>query len=130
MGDSLVWHPESADIVWTDIATFAELTRGGATRQDLDQATELWRGPFLEGFDLRDCSDWDEWLQLERSAWQQRMLDTLERAANAHAADGDWSGGLAHARRALGIDPFQERFHRQVMQLHEGAGDRAAALAQ
>jgi DNA-binding SARP family transcriptional activator len=129
VGDSLVWRPDTAELVWTDIAVFQELTRPSATRDQLDTAVELWRGPFLEGFDLRDCSDWDEWLELERAAWQQRMLDVLERAAEAHAGEGDWSGALAHARRALAIDPLQERFHRQVMRLYERAGDRAAALS-
>jgi DNA-binding SARP family transcriptional activator len=128
VGDSLVWRPESSDAAWTDIGAFAEQTRPGATREDLDQAIDLWRGPFLEGFDLRDCTDWDEWLDLERATWQQRMLDTLERAAEAHAARADWPGALAHARRALAIDPLQERFHRLVMRLYERAGDRAAAL--
>jgi DNA-binding SARP family transcriptional activator len=129
VGDSLAWRPDASVGAWTDLAAFAELTRPGASRDDLDRAVELWRGPFLEGFDLRGCADWDEWLELERTRWQQRMLDTLERAAEAHAADNDWPGALAHARRALAIDPFQERFHRQVMWLHERAGDRAAALA-
>ena len=129
LGDSLVWRPDPNAGVWTDLAAFVDLTRPGASRGDLDRAVELWRGPFLEGLDLRDCPDWDEWLELERSTWQQRMLDTLERAADAHAADSDWSGALTHARRALAIDPLQERFHRQVMWLHERAGDRAAALA-
>ena len=129
VGDSLVWRPEPADQVWTDIAAFQTLTRQSATREQLDTAVALWRGPFLEGFDLRDSSEWDEWLDLERAAWQQRMLDALERAAEAHASEGDWSGALAHARRALGLDPLQERFHRQVMRLYERAGDRAAALS-
>src|SRR5207302_6234454 len=129
VGDSLVWRPDAPHAVWTDIAAFLELTRPGASRSDLDRAVALWRGPFLEGFDMRECADWDEWLELERSTWQQRMLDALERAAEAHAADNNWSGALTHARRALAIDPLQERFHRQVMRLHERAGDRAAALA-
>ena len=129
VSDSLVWRPEPADLVWTDIAAFQQLTRPSASRDQLDAAVELWRGPFLEGFDLRYCPDWDEWLDLERAAWQQRMLDTLERAAEAHASDDDWSGALAHARHALAIDPLQERFHRQVMRVYERAGDRAAALA-
>ena len=129
VGDSLVWRPDVPHAVWTDIAAFLELSRPGASRSELDRAVALWRGPFLEGFDLRESTDWDEWLELERSAWQQRMLDALERAADAHAADNDWPGALAHARRALSIDPLQERFHRLVMRLHERAGDRAAALS-
>lgn len=129
VGDALVWRSDPADAVWTDIAAFAELSRSGAPREDLDRAVGLWRGPFLEGFDLRDCSDWDEWLEVERSAWQQRVLDAAERAAEAHAADADWARALALTRWALGIDPLRERLHRQVMHLYEQAGDRAAALA-
>src|SRR5207253_6605848 len=83
VGDSLVWRPTISEKVWTDIAAFQELARAGSPQANLDQAVELWRGPFLEGFDLRDCADWDDWLDQERSTWQQRMLDTLERAAEA-----------------------------------------------
>ncbi len=126
--DSLIWRPDPPSSVWTDIAAFAEFTGRHASREDLDRAVGLWRGPFLDGFDLRDCPDWDEWLDLERSAWQQRMLEVLERAAEAHADEQDWSGALAHTRRALAIDPLQERFHRLAMRLYERAGDRAAAL--
>lgn len=128
IGDALVWRPDPPGAVWTDLAEFNELTTPRATPAEVDRAVELWRGPFLEGFDLRDCSDWDEWLELERSTWQQRMLDVLERATEARAAASDVSGALAMARRALAIDPLQERFHRLVMRLHERAGDRAAAL--
>jgi DNA-binding SARP family transcriptional activator len=130
VGDALVWRPDPRTDVWTDIAAFAELTRPDASGADLDRAVQLWRGPFLEGLDLRDCPDWDEWLELERSAWLQRMLDTLERAAEAHGASGDWSAALTHTRHALAIDPLQERFHRLAMRLYERAGDRAGALSQ
>src|ERR687886_343304 len=87
VGDSLAWRPDANPGVWTDLAAFAELTRPGASRDALDHAVELWRGPFLEGFDLRGCADWDEWLNLERTTWQQRMLDALGRAdvAGGHA---------------------------------------------
>jgi DNA-binding SARP family transcriptional activator len=131
VGDSLVWRPDPShdQATWTDIAAFHDLVRAAASREQLDAAVDLWRGPFLEGFDLRDCPDWDEWLELERAAWQQRMLDVLDRASEAHAAEADWPAALAHARRALAIDPLQERFHRLVMRLYERAGDRAAALA-
>jgi hypothetical protein len=90
---------------------------------------ELWRGPFLEDFDPRDCPDWDEWLEVERQTWQQRILDTLERGAEASALEHDWATGLARARQVLALDPLQERFHRLTMRLHEQAGDRAAALS-
>src|SRR5262249_33865207 len=130
VGDTLVWRPDSTSAVWIDSAAFADLSRPGSPPADLDAAVDLWRGPFLDGFDLRDCEEWDAWLEVERSAWQQRVLDTLERAAEAHAAAQRWSIALAHARRALAIDPLQERFHRLVMHTLEQAGDRAAALAQ
>jgi DNA-binding SARP family transcriptional activator len=129
LGDSLVWRPDATSPAWTDLGAFLELTRPSASRAELTAAVALWRGPFLEGFDLRDCTDWDEWLELERATWQQRMLDALERAAEACAIERDWSVALAQARQALAIDPLQERFHRLVMRLYEREGDRAAALS-
>lgn len=129
VGDTLVWRPDATSATWVDIAAFAELTRLNAPARDLDEAVNLWHGPFLDGFDLRGCPEWDEWLDVERTAWQQRILDALERAADAHALTRDWPTALDHSRRALAIDPFQERFHRLTMRLHEQAGDRAAALA-
>ena len=57
VGDALVWRPDPAGGVWTDIAAFQARSRPTASKLDLDTAVELWRGPFLEGFDLRDCTD-------------------------------------------------------------------------
>jgi DNA-binding SARP family transcriptional activator/tetratricopeptide (TPR) repeat protein len=125
--DTLVWRADAN--AWTDLHDFRQLTRPGATRDELSAGVALLRGPFLEGFDLRDCPDWEDWLSLERAAWQQLGLDALERVAEADAAARDWPAALGHARRALTIDPLQERFHRQVMRFCEQSGDRAAALA-
>lgn len=129
VGDALVWRKDPSSGVWTDLLAFIELTRPGAPRIELDAAVDIWRGPFLEGFDLRDCPQWEDWLEVERAAWQQRILTVLERASEAHMAEADWSGALDHTRRALTIDPLQEHFHRLVMRIYERAGDRAAALS-
>jgi len=43
----------------------------------LAQALNLYRGPFLEGFALPDCPEFEAWLALERSAWERRCDDAL-----------------------------------------------------
>src|SRR5204862_4018701 len=46
VGDALAWRPDAAQPIWTDLAEFVELTRPGASREHIDTAITLWRGPF------------------------------------------------------------------------------------
>jgi DNA-binding SARP family transcriptional activator len=146
-GDTLAWQASSD--VWVDLHAFQSALHsiqpergaqagGSALRQDsaalrmqrLEQAAELYRGDFLDGFSVRDSASYDEWLRLERERWQQRWLNVLDQLIEGYAAAGAWPQALEHARRATAADPLQERFHRALMQLHYRSGDRAAALAQ
>ncbi|MBK9714376.1 MAG: AAA family ATPase [Kouleothrix sp.] len=135
-GDTLAWQP-TAD-VWVDLHEFQAAQLDRAQRgvlapertQRLEEAAGLYRGSFLDGFNVRDSESYDEWLRLERERWQQRWLNMLDQLIEAHAASGELDRALGHARRANAADPLQERFHRALMRLHYQAGDRASALAQ
>lgn len=124
----LCWRPE-AD-TWVDANAFSELTTDGATIEELERAVALWRGPFLDGFAIRDSAGYEEWLRLEQESWQERVLEVLDRLVTGYEATGNWNRALAHARRGLVVDPLQEHFHRAVMRVLARVGDRAAAIAQ
>jgi DNA-binding SARP family transcriptional activator len=131
-GDTLGWNPDAQTEV--DVLTFQALTRPArgmaAIAQRLEQALALVRGSFLDGFAVRDSASYDEWLQLERERWQQRVLNLLDQLVAHYEAERAWPLALDHARRAVALDPLQERFHRALMRVYALAGDRAAALAQ
>lgn len=133
-GDTLAWDPAAEAEV--DVQVFQRLARPergehpGDYAARLEQAAALYQGPFLDGFAVRDSASYDEWLQLERERWQQRVLNLLDQLAAHEEAAGAWDAALGHARRAVALDPLQERFHRALMRVYARAGDRAAALAQ
>lgn len=124
-GDTLIWRP--SDAVWVDTDAF---TVAGASLDALRATVDLWRGPFLDGFFVRDSVAYDEWLRQMREVWEQRFLTLLWRLVEGAQAAGQWTLMQQAAQQALRVDPLQERFHRALMTSLYQAGDRAAALAQ
>ena len=130
-----------ADGVAVDVAAFRQAAgnRGHAhgpeeacetCRRELADAVALYRGPFLEGFALRDSAAWDEWQSLEGEALRGELAETLRRLVALRRAEGLRAEAVAAGRRLLALDPLDEAGHRTLMRLHVEAGDRAAAVRQ
>ncbi len=90
----------------------------------------LYRGTFLDGFDLRDAPEWEEWVSARREELQARALTALETSGARHAARGEYSLAAGFYHRALAIDPWRETSHQALIRMYALTGDRAAALAQ
>lgn len=132
-GSDLAWAAGAT--VTVDASEFRALCQaarsGGAADTDiLVSALSLWRGPFLDRFDLPGASLYDEWLAEERGRWEQAILNVLTAVLQRKEAAGAWTEVIEHARRGLAISPFQERFHRSLMVAYYQNGDRALALSQ
>jgi DNA-binding SARP family transcriptional activator len=126
-GDEIGWDPAAP--IQVDTTTFLDLTRTLDPR-GLAPAIALWRGPFLEGFAVGDSEAYDQWLGQERVVWEQRVLTALDTAVKAMLTAARWDSALQYARKALAIDPLQERFHRPIMTALYHTGNRAGALSQ
>jgi len=98
--------------------------------QRLQQAAALYRGSFLEGFSLRDSAAFEEWALYEQERLQRRATETLRCLTDCHERWGEIEQALRYARRQIGLDPWCEEAHRQVMRLLAYSGQRGAALAQ
>lgn len=96
----------------------------------LEQAVELYRGEFLEGFSVPDSESFEEWTVIWRERLRERILRALDDLAASYRAQGDTSGAIQAVRRQLEIDPVREAAHRDLMALLWQSGNRAAALAQ
>jgi tetratricopeptide (TPR) repeat protein len=94
------------------------------------QALDLYRGPFLDGFTLPDCPEFEAWLDLERSAWVRRCDDALAGLVEAHTAARNYAAAITAARHALSRDELAEEMHRRLIALYAAAGNRTAALRQ
>ncbi len=88
------------------------------------------RGPFMEGFSLRDSDTFDEWQSAEREAIGQDLAGALERLVGMDMAALAWDAAITHGQRWLALDPLHEEAHRALMEAHARAGETTAAVRQ
>jgi DNA-binding SARP family transcriptional activator/tetratricopeptide (TPR) repeat protein len=96
----------------------------------LAAALQLYRGDFLEGFNLNDTPAFDEWLLAEREAYRAQAMRGWGRLAQLHEAGGDLPAARAALTRALAVDPLREDIQRESLRLRCLSGDRAGAIRQ
>ena len=101
-----------------------------ATAKKLEEALELYQGPFLNGFHIRDARGFEGWQVLEQERIKNRVLEALYRLGSYTLQRGLYSAGITHMTQALQLDPLSEQAHRILMQLLASNGQRSAALAQ
>ncbi len=122
------------DVVGLDPARFVVDVRefmalaGSHAAADLDRAADLYKGEFLDGFEL-DVEPFNEWLRVERARIAAAAADALERAATAHDAGGNGAGAVNAAERLVVIDALNEPAHRLLLRMLAKYKGRDAALA-
>ena len=120
--------------VWTDVAAFvavtqqieagspADLTRLKLIRKPLiEQLFNLYRHPFLEGFD-------DPWSLGTRDKLKARFLRSIERLAELATATNDQPMALMLYERGIEAEPLAENLYRGLMACYEARGEFADAL--
>src|SRR3989454_1372064 len=111
-------------LVWSDVAAFERASDAG----EWLEATDLYRGPLLEGFFISDAPEFERWLESERA----RLREAAARAARALIEQCESRGNLttaAHwARRAGELAPNHEALVRRLISVLDQHGDRASAL--
>ena len=94
------------------------------------QAVDAYVGPFLDGFTIYACPDFEHWLQHTRTHLQATVLSALDLLASHWETEGDLAQARAHVDRELLRQPWRERAHQHKMRLLWQQGDRTAALRQ
>jgi DNA-binding SARP family transcriptional activator len=119
--------------VWCDVRDFDRLVPAPVGRPSvgaLRQAVDLYRGPFLDGFSLPECPEFEEWALQERYGLELRYLKALARLVRECTTSGEHALAIDYARRYLSTDELAEEVHRQLIDLYALTGDRSAALRQ
>ena len=101
-----------------------------ACRATLEGAVKIARGPFMEGFSLRDSDTFDEWQSAEREVYQRELAGVLERLVGEQLAASAWDGAIVSGQRWLALDPLHEPAHRALMEAYARSGETAAAVRQ
>jgi len=120
--------------VWTDCRRFRTLIASSIGRSavlaPLREAVDLCRGPFMAGFSLDGCPEFEAWASAQRQHWERRYLETLKLLVEMYEAQGNIEQAIAHARRYLETDEIAEHVHRDLIRLYAAAGDHRAASEQ
>lgn len=98
--------------------------------EKLRKALALYRGDFLEGFNLKDCPQFDQWQMILREEVLRFADWALEGLVEYDTAAGRWNEALEGSRRRLSLDNLNEAAHRSLMFLLARTGKRNAALRQ
>jgi DNA-binding SARP family transcriptional activator/tetratricopeptide (TPR) repeat protein len=123
---------------WIDVVALTRLLPTGGYPQQPDpqavtqweNAVDLYKGQFLEGFSIADSPLFEEWALLERESLERQVLEALDLLVEWHEGCSQVERALHYARRQVDLDPLRESAHRQLMRLLAISGQRAAALAQ
>jgi DNA-binding SARP family transcriptional activator/type II secretory pathway predicted ATPase ExeA len=125
-GDLLTFNPLAP--TWLDTEIFEKNT--AATSRNLNQAIQLYRGDFLDGFFLKDSSSFDSWIRSTRDHFRHRYLSALRQLAELNEANDQFEQALACIHLLLDADPLAEEAHAHLMRLYWMMGDRTEALRQ
>ncbi len=104
----------------------------GLTRESLmtqlEQATQLARGPFMASFTLRDSQFFDDWTRQQREYLHLRVHQLFDALSMLYERAGDGERAIDSVNRWLSFDPLNEEGYRRLMRLRFSQGDRAGAL--
>ncbi|HEX2172053.1 MAG TPA: AAA family ATPase [Dehalococcoidia bacterium] len=106
-----------------DTRELEDATAVGADAGALRRATALYRGDFLDGF-------YDDWCVAKREYFRERYLGALATLARLLLERGELAEAQKYAQTLVAQDPLREDGHRLLMEAHDRAGNRAAALRQ
>jgi DNA-binding SARP family transcriptional activator len=127
--DALELDPQR---VWCDAAAFHEACSDLNVRnaQRIEQAVQLYRGPFLSGMSLPNAPEFELWVSEQRSLYERLLLDAIRVLIGTETTQVDYPRAIQYARMYLDVDEMAEDVHRRLMVLHVLNGDRSAALRQ
>jgi DNA-binding SARP family transcriptional activator len=114
----------NTDTVACDLVQF----RAALARGELREATELYAGPFLDGFFLDAAPEFERWQDAERKRLAAEFAAALESRAEQAEKEGETGEALECWRRLVHHEPANVRVTLKLMRALEAAGDRAGAL--
>ena len=125
--DLLLPSPElrlNPAVIESDVAQF----RTAVQSHDYETAVASYRGPFLDGFFLKDNEDFERWVASERASLAGAAAQALEKLASDAERRGEPARAVAYWRSLAQAEPHSARAAIGLMRALDATGERAAAL--
>jgi LuxR family transcriptional regulator, maltose regulon positive regulatory protein len=96
----------------------------------LNKAVAVYKGEFLEGFNLKDCPEFDGWQFFQRESLRSEYAQALEKLSAHYQGQGEWEQAIRYARSWLALDRLNEPAQRMLIGLYNQSGQRNVAIWQ
>lgn len=110
--------------VSSDVQEFQQLL----DRNELEQAVQLYQGPFLDGFFVTGAPEFEQWSATQRTRYRDLTVGALEQLASEAEERGDHAAVVRWRRQVVGLLPLDASRAVQLMTAMTAAGDRAGAI--
>lgn len=97
---------------------------------DLATAVSLYTGPFLDGFHLKDSTEFERWSAEQRSRFAHMWVSAVERIARDCESRGAWRDAAGYWRTLAAAEPLSGKHTLVLMRALAESGDVGAALQQ
>jgi DNA-binding SARP family transcriptional activator/TolB-like protein len=97
---------------------------------DLASAVAMYNGPFLDGFHLKDSTEFERWSAEHRARFAHLWVASVEKLAADCEAKGAWRDAAGYWRTLAASEPLSGRLALALMRALAESGDLGAALQQ
>jgi len=117
-------YPYNCDKTMLDCCKVSQIEK----IEDLLMLKELFKGDFLEGLYLRNCNEFNEMILFERVVCQNKQVEILEKLIGLYEAQERLEEELQILNEVAAIEPYDEHFAYQAIQIYGKMGNRTAAI--
>lgn len=96
--------------------------------EELLKLKDLFRGDFLEGLYLKNCSEFNEMILFERVVCQNRQVEILKKLISLYEAQERYEEELQILNEVAAIEPYNEEVAGRAIRIYMKAGNRTAAI--
>lgn len=111
-------------VISSDLQQF----RDAIGRESWDQAVALYAGAFLDGFSLSGASEFERWVESERTVLGRQYAAAVETVANRATEANDLGAAITAWNRLAIHDPYNARYAIGLMKAMAANGNRIGAL--
>jgi len=115
---------------WCQKHTHTEIQTCEACIERVVQAVSLYRGEFMDSFAIKKSQSFEEWMVVVREQAHRQAMEMLGMLAQHFMTKGAYVEAQNYASRRVGLEPWQEDTHRQLMQAYAAQGQTSAAVRQ